>query len=60
MALGIQNRRVMMIPNPIEPKMVYTREVLNFQKINVIVTRGAFEFCIAKIAIPMAINRTIQ
>jgi len=60
MALGIQKRRVMMIPNPIAPKMAYTREVSYFQKMNLIVTRGAFEFCIAKTAIPMAMNRTIQ
>jgi hypothetical protein len=36
------------------------REVSNFQKRNLIVTSGAFEFCTAKIAIPKAIKKTSQ
>jgi hypothetical protein len=44
MAIGIQKRRVMRIPKPIEPKTVNTREVLKGQKRNSISMIGAFEF----------------
>jgi hypothetical protein len=43
-AFGIQKKKVMRIPTPIDPKMVYIREVSNFQKRNLMVTRGADEF----------------
>lgn len=60
MALGIQKRTVVIIPKPIDPKMVEMREVSNLHMRNFIVTRGADEFWIAKRAIAATINNINQ
>jgi len=49
-SLGIQKRRVSRIPSPTDIKRVLMRDVSNFHRRNLIVTRGAPEFWMAKIA----------
>jgi hypothetical protein len=59
-ALGIQKKRVMRIPTPIDSKMIEMIEVSNFQKKKFIVIKGTDEFWIAKTAIHITIINTIQ
>jgi hypothetical protein len=59
-ALGTHRKRVTRIPVPIDPRTVWIREVSNRHMRNFIITKGAFEFWTAKMAIPMATKNINQ
>jgi hypothetical protein len=59
-ALGTHRKRVTRIPVPIDPRIVWIREISNRHMRNFIVTKGAFEFWTAKMAMPKATKNINQ